>query len=332
MTGRVKAIPTDSAKRPAYGVLVALTSAICFGTSGPLAKALIDSGWSSASVTVVRLGLGSLLLAVPLILLRRPLFENLRRAPVLVVAYGILGVAVVQLSFFNAVRYLDVPIALLCEYSGIILVVVYDRLIRRRRQSLLTGLGCVVALGGLFLVILGGEGIGDINPIGLLWAIGAAIGLAAYFILATDDFTKSGTSVDPLALAAGGLMVGTVVIAIAGAIGVLPMSAATDSAVLAHTEVPWWLVALAVAGISTSLAYVTGVQAVRLLGATPASFIALVEVVASALFSWWLLGQTMAFAQLIGAAVLLAGLVAVNAGGRRGISSGPKDLEPGSAL
>ncbi|WP_196809636.1 DMT family transporter [Nocardia sp. 348MFTsu5.1] len=322
----------DTGARPAYGVLVAVTSAVCFGTSGPLAKGLIDSGWSSAAVTAVRLGLGALLLVIPLVLMRRHLIQNLRRAPLLVLAYGILGVAVVQLSFFNALRYLDVLIALLCEYSGIILVVGYDWLVRKRRPSLITGLGCVVALGGLVLVILGGEGIGDVDPVGLLWAMGAAVGLAAYFILATDDFARSGESVDPLALAAGGLLVGTVVIAVAGAIGVLPMSAATDPVVLADTEIPWWLVALLVAGISTSLAYVTGVQAVRLLGATPASFIALVEVVSSALFSWWLLGQTMAFAQLIGATVLLAGLVAVNAGGRRGISTGPKDLEPGSAL
>ncbi|HEY9310730.1 DMT family transporter [Williamsia sp.] len=323
---------TGSGTRPAYGVLIAVTSAVCFGTSGPLAKGLIDSGWSSASVTAVRLGLGSILLVIPLVLLRRPLIENLRRAPLLVLAYGVLGVAVVQLSFFNAVRYLDVPIALLCEYSGIILVVVYDWLIRKRRPSLLTALGCLVALGGLVLVILGGEGVGDVDPVGLLWAMGAAVGLAAYFILATDDFARSGGTVDPLALAAGGLLVGTVVIAIAGAIGVLPMSADTAPAILADKEIPWWAVALAVAAISTSLAYVTGVSAVRLLGATPASFIALVEVVASALFSWWLLGQTMAFAQLIGAGVLLAGLVAVNAGGRRGISTGTKDLEAGSAL
>lgn len=79
-----------------------------------------------------RLGLGSLLLVIPLLLLRRKLFENLARSPKLVVGYGVLGVAVVQLSFFNAVRYLDVPVALLIEYSGLILVVAYDWLIRGR--------------------------------------------------------------------------------------------------------------------------------------------------------------------------------------------------------
>lgn len=43
----------DGKNRPAYGLMVAVTSAVCFSTSGPLAKGLIDSGWSSAAVTAV---------------------------------------------------------------------------------------------------------------------------------------------------------------------------------------------------------------------------------------------------------------------------------------
>jgi drug/metabolite transporter (DMT)-like permease len=106
------------------------------------------------------------------------------------------------------------------------------------------------------------------------------------------------------------------------------MTAGTGSAVLADASLPWWVVTLAIAGISTSLAYVTGVHAVRLLGATPASFVALIEVVSSAVVSWWLLGQTMAAAQLIGAAVLLSGLVAVNIGGRQKVGSEPAARVP----
>jgi drug/metabolite transporter (DMT)-like permease len=313
----------DAPTRTGYGLVMGVTSAVCFGTSGPLAKGLIDSGWSSAAVTAVRLGLGCLLLVVPLVLLRRNLFQSWARSPLLVVAYGVLGVAVVQLSFFNAVRYLDVPVALLIEYSGLILVVAYDWLIRGRTPSPLTGVGCVIALSGLGMVIVGGSGIGDLDPVGLIWAVIAGIGLAAYFILATDDFGKAGEPIDPLALTAGGLLLGTIVVAVAGGAGLLPMAAGTDSAVLADTSVPWWLVALAIAGVSTSLAYVTGIHAVRLLGATPASFVALIEVVSSAVVSWWLLGQTMAAAQLIGAAVLLSGLVAVNLGGRPKVGSEP---------
>ncbi|MCK0517929.1 DMT family transporter [Williamsia sp. DF01-3] len=306
----------DARTLPGFGLVMGVTSAVSFGTSGPLAKGLIDSGWSSAAVTAVRLGAGSLLLLVPLILLRRNLFAQWSRSPMLVVSYGILGVAVVQLSFFNAVRYLDVPVALLIEYSGLILVVAYDWLIRGRTPTTLTGVGCVIALAGLVMVIVGGGDIGDIDPVGFVWAVIAGVGLAAYFILATEDFGKSGQSVEPLALTTGGLLLGTAVIGIAGALGLLPMAAGTGSTVLADTSVPWWVVALAIAGISTSLAYVTGVHAVRLLGATPASFVALIEVLSSAVVSWWLLGQTMTVAQLAGAAVLLSGLVAVNMGGR----------------
>lgn len=164
------------------GLLVAAVSATAFGLSGPLAKSLIDAGWSSTAASALRLGLGAMLLVVPVLLVRPRRLLAIGRAPVRVVAYGVLAVAVVQLSFFNAVRYLDVPIALLIEYSAPIMVIAFEWAVRRRRPGRVTLAGAVVAIVGLLVVIGGGADV-SVDPIGVAWALVAAVGLAAYFLL-----------------------------------------------------------------------------------------------------------------------------------------------------
>jgi hypothetical protein len=41
------------------GLLFALASATSFGMAGPLAKGLIDAGWSAGAVVLVRLGVAA---------------------------------------------------------------------------------------------------------------------------------------------------------------------------------------------------------------------------------------------------------------------------------
>ncbi|MBJ7287334.1 EamA family transporter [Williamsia sp.] len=294
------------------GLMVATVSATAFGLSGPLAKSLIDAGWSSTAASALRLGLGAALLVVPVLIVRPRRLLAIGRAPIRVLAYGVLAVAVVQLSFFNAVRYLDVPIALLIEYSAPVMVIGFEWAVRRRRPGRVTLAGAAVAVAGLLVVIGGGAGV-SIDPIGVAWALTAAVGLAAYFLLA-EESADAATGVDPIALTCGGLVVGAVLVGAAGAVGWFPMHASTAEVTLAGHHTPWWVAALAVAGVATTLAYVTGITAVRMLGPTPASFVALLEVVASAVASAILLGQVMGPLQVLGALVLLVGIVAVRTG------------------
>ncbi len=294
------------------GLMVAAASASAFGLSGPLAKSLIDAGWSSTAASVLRLGLGAILLVIPILVVRPRQLLSIRRAPSRVLAYGVLAVAVVQLSFFNAVRYLDVPVALLIEYCAPIMVIGFEWSVRKRRPGSVTIGGAGIAVAGLLVVIGGGAGL-SIDPVGVVWALVAAVGLAAYFILA-EQSGDGETDVDPVALTCGGLVVGALVVSATGAAGWFPMRASTNDVTLAGHAIGWWVAALVVAGVATTLAYLTGITAVRMLGPIPASFVALLEVVSSAVASAILLGQVMGPVQVIGAFVLLAGIVAVRMG------------------
>ena len=120
---------------------------------------------------------------------------------------------------------------MLLEYSGILLVVAWMWARHGHRPGRLTGLGGLAAVVGLALVLdlLSSRGV---DPVGVAWGLGAAVGLAVYFVVSsgTDD------ALPPLVVAWGGLAVGALVLLLAAATGVLPMAAPRTDVTLASTQ------------------------------------------------------------------------------------------------
>jgi drug/metabolite transporter (DMT)-like permease len=136
------------------------------------------------------------------------------------------------------------------------------------------------------------------------------VGCAFFFVTSAGE----DNGLPPIVLAAGGLLVGSVALAVAGALGIVEMSAATTAATYNGVSVAWWLPVLALGVITAAVSYVSGILASRALGARLASFVALFEVLFSVLFAWLLLGQLPGPVQLLGGVLLLAGVIVVRAG------------------
>jgi drug/metabolite transporter (DMT)-like permease len=174
-----------------------------------------------------------------------------------------------------------------------------------------TLLGAFLAAMGLVLVLdlLAGT---HVSLQGVAWALGAMVGAASYFVISADE----DNGLPPLVLAAGGLLVGTVVLALFGLTGLLPMRAATAATEYADRTVAWWAPLLVLGLVTAALAYTTGIGAGRRLGSRLASFVALLEVLAGVVFAWLLLDQLPRPVQLLGGLLILAGVVAVKLGER----------------
>ncbi|UJP09987.1 DMT family transporter [Microbacterium sp. KUDC0406] len=233
----------------------------------------------------------------------------MRRNAGMILAYGLLAVTATQLFYFQAVAVMDVGIALLIEYTAPVAVVLWLWIRRGERPSARSILGAVIAFVGLVLMldIVTGARL-DLG--GILWALGAMVGAAAYFLLSA----RSDTGVPPIALAGLGLLIGAVGLTFAGLIGVLPMAWTTDDIAYRFGTVPWFVPVLAIGLVAAALAYVLGIVSTRMLGSRLASFVALAEVVAAMLFGWLLLGQLPDVLQAIGAALVLGGVVMVKLG------------------
>ena len=291
------------------GLALAVVCAASFALSGPLAAGLIRSGWTPGSVVLVRVALGALALSPLGVRAMRGRWSVLRRSWRLVTAYCVLAVAGAQLCYFYAVERMDVGPALLIEYTAPAAVVVWLWAAHGERPGRLTVGGAVLAAAGLVLVLdlLSGA---SLDPVGVLWALGAMVGASSFFVINAHD----GLDLPPIALASVGLVVGTVVLGLAGLVGVLPMGVSGASPAYRGVEVVWWLPALALGLVTASLPYATGAAAGRLLGSRLSSFVALLEVLFAVLFAWLLLGQLPGTVQLLGGVLVLAGVVLVKLG------------------
>ncbi|MHA6615805.1 EamA family transporter [Pseudonocardia sp. DLS-67] len=306
--------------RTGGGVALAVVSAVTFGLSGPFAKALTDAGWSASGAVLVRIGGAAAIMLVILAFTRPGVLAALRADAPALVLYGVLAVAGVQVAFFNALLYVPVAIALLLEYLGPILVLAWVWLVRRQRLGARTMSGAVVALFGLSLVVQVWTGV-ELRWEGLAWGLAAAVCQACYFLIAD----RAGSATPPLVLAGIGMTVGTVLVALLGLAGVLPIviDTAATGVVLAGVDVSWAVAATLLVVVSSVIAYLAGVAAIRRIGAPRGSLVALLEVVASAVASWLLLGQVPTPVQAVGGALILGG-VAMTLTAHRPITAAPE--------
>ena len=300
--------PLTTTSGQASGIAIALLSAFLFALSGPFAKSLMDAGWSPGAAVLVRVGGAALVLLVPTLLLMRGRWGSLRRSSKTIAIYGTVAIAGAQVGFFNAVSYMSVGVALLIEYLAPVLLVLLVWAQTRRRPGVRTIVGTVVAILGMVLV-LDLTGAQTVHPLGVAWALLAAVSLATYFVLGT----KISDELPPLVLAGGGLVVGTVVVALCGVIGLLPLAFSTADVTMLGVPMSWLVPILSLALLSTAAAYVSGIVATARLGTRIASFVGLSEVVFAVLASWLLLAELPGPLQLLGGVGILAGVILVRA-------------------
>jgi len=304
------------------GLLFAIGSAFAFGMSGPLGKSLMEAGWSPTAAVTARLAGGAVAMAVFATMTRPNWVREALQHWKTVIAYGIVPIAGAQLCYYNAVSHLSVAVALLLEYTAPVLVVGWLWATTRRRPSNLTMAGVVLAVAGIMLVLgileNGGFSGAHINLIGVGWALAAAICAACYFMMsdqASADSTAEG-SLHSITLAAGGLIIGALTVALLGASGLMPLTFTANDAVIAGWTTSWVIPVIALALIPTAIAYTLGIMGIARLRPRFASLVGLAEVLFAVLAAWALLGEALTVTQAVGAAVVLVGLVLARQGDR----------------
>ena len=312
---------TQPTTRPAVdhfrlGLFLAVGSAFAFGSSGPFAKSLMVAGWSPTAAVVARLAGGALVMAIFATMVRPGWFREALRHPRTVLAYGAVPIAGAQLFYYNAVSHLSVGVALLLEYTAPIIVVAWVWATTRRRPTALTLAGVALAVLGIMLVLNVFAGA-HINLVGVGWGLAAAVCAACYFLMSANVSTADNhDGIDPITLAAGGLIVGSAAVTLLGATGAMPLRFTTNDAVVAGWTTSWLVPVFALGIVATAVAYTLGIMGIARLRPRFASLVGLSEVMFAVLAAWVLLGEAMTVTQAVGGAVVLAGRALARQGNR----------------
>jgi drug/metabolite transporter (DMT)-like permease len=306
MSADLAAPGTGTVPNRGRGTALVLLASICFGTSGPLAKPMMDAGLSPQQVTSARTGLATVILLV-VVGLTRPALLRIRLGDWrLLLAYGLVGVAGVQVLYFAAVARIPIGVAMLLEFTAPILVALWVRFVRGTTLPAQAWLGTLLALGGLAMVAEVWQGL-RLDALGLLAGIGAALGLATYFLLGEHSV---GT-VHPLGLVTWGMLVGAVGISTMAPPWTLPADILAGPTTFGPLEPPVWTLLVAIAVISTALAYLLSISSLQHMPSQVVSVLSLAEPIVATTAAWALLGQALSAVQVIGACVLLGGATLV---------------------
>jgi len=298
-----------SHRRPAsLGLLIALLAAATFGMSGAFIKPLLESGWSPVAAVTVRALIGGIVLLPFALIAVRGRWAAVWRGRWRLLGMALVGVAGTQVLYFAAIQRIPVSTGILVEYLAPVLLVAVAWARTRRAPHAVVLAGSAVAVAGLVLVVSPG-GAAAPDPFGLLLAVTAMVGCAAFYVIAA----RPSDGLPPVALASGGLLLGGIVLGAVGATGLLPVTVSFADVDLFGRPTAWW-VPLAVVGVlATAVAYASSITATELLGSRLASFVGLLEVVAATIYAWLLLGEQLTLLQLFGGLLILGGIALVRA-------------------
>lgn len=237
--------------------------------------------------------------AVLLLAIARPrLAGRTRRDWAAVLAFGVVLAAMNSL-FYLAIERLALGVAVTIEVLGPLVL----SIVASRRAS--AWLWAVLALGGV--VALGGGGWESLDPLGVVFALAAALTWALY-ILASARVGRTFERIDGLALAMA-----------VGAVLSLPLGVATAGSALVRVDV--LALGAAVAVLSSALPYALELIALRRISASVFGILMSASPAIAALVGLAVLGQQLSWLQVAGIVLVIgASAGAVASAGRRAVA------------
>ena len=297
---------TDERARLGYAMVA--TAAALFAVNGSVSKVVLDSGLSSVDLAQIRASCAALgLLAFPLAF-ARPNLRVTGRELLFLVAFGVAGVALVQWLYFVAIHNLPVGIALLIEFTAPLFVALFARFVYRELIRRRIWVAVALCITGLALVVEVWAGVA-FSTVGVTAALGGAFGLTAYLLMAERERRDR----DAVSLSFYGFLFAALFWALVQPLWQFPWHVLDDTVSLqgnlAERTAPVWVLVGFIVVIGTMVTFSLLTGALRHVSATRASIVATLEPVLATVVAWLWLGETFGTAQLVGGAVVLAGIL-----------------------
>jgi drug/metabolite transporter (DMT)-like permease len=299
--------PVTREHRLAYALVV--LAATLFGLNAGVSRIPLRTGTPTDTFTTVRITAAfAAFVLIALLFDRRALRVPRGRELLLIVGLGLVGFAGVQWTYNVAINRLPLSIALLLEYLGPVLVVLWVRVVRREavHPRMWPALG--LAIGGLAVVSQVWDGL-TLDGLGVAMALAAAVCFAAYFLLGEHSHTVE---------AGGPLHVILWSFAVAAIAMNLVQPAWTADALsrdvsmlgrLSDSTIPAWIAMTWVVLLGTVTPFFLLLVALRTLSATVVSVVAMLEPVVAATVGWAWFRESLTPVQLLGMAAVLGGIV-----------------------
>lgn len=277
--------------RAGLGITLAAIGGVIFGASATLGGFAVEAV-DPIRLAASRVGIAGICLAPFAVYHRRAI----ARAPWSVAGIGLLQIAINACLYVSILR-IGVGPAVGLEFLAPVLVVAWDRLAGTARPRPITWAAVTAAVLGVGLLVEAGN-LADLDLVGVLAGLGAAVGLASYLRFSEHVGARTGG----FPLAAGAITFG-------GAVG-LVIARPWELVGTLEPSVVWSVLLLGTVAMALPLSI-----EITSLSMTPARIIGVVitvEPVAAALTAGWYLDQSLTGAQIAGLSMIVAAVAAVS--------------------
>ena len=302
-------IPAESVafeRRPAAGYAMVVCAAVLFGVNGAVSKVALDAGLTTFRLAQLRC-LGTFVILAAILLAARPAMVRARRSELPFLALFGSAVVLTQLTYFLAIRRLDIGVALLVIFLAPLLVALWARFAGREHVRRRVWAALALTLAGLSLVVDVWGGV-SLDGLGVVFALLGAGSVAAYFLLAEHAIGRR----DPLSLLFWGFLFASLLWAIVQPWWSFPFDVLGERVSLlgnlAGLHLPEWSLVAWVIVLGTILPFVLVLGSLRHLPATRVAICAMTEPVVATVVAFAWLDETLGTQQLIGGAVVLAAI------------------------
>jgi drug/metabolite transporter (DMT)-like permease len=289
------------------GYIIGFLAAILFGSNGSVVKVVVDSGVSPAQLTFFRVLVALAISFVVLLLTERTAFRISAKRMLGMAILGIGGVAMLQWFYALAISLIPVGIALLFEYLAVLAVAVIARFVFKEavRGRIWVAIGLVL----VGLAVVAQIWTGTVEALGMIFALAAAAAYTIYFLMgerALKGMSVMAMTVWSMLFAAAfwGIFSGWWQMDFT-----LLASQISLTGSLAAVIVPLWAPLLWAVTIGSFVAFYLSFSALKHLKATSAGIVASSEVIFAFIVAWVWLGEALSLPQVIGALVVVAGIV-----------------------
>lgn len=261
--------------------------------NGSMARFLLDDGVGPFELSQMR-SLGSWLILLVVLGFTRPQLLRVERDELPSLAFlGIAGLAAVHASYFAAIERLEIGPAVTIQYLAPLLLLVWLRVVHRRRIAAGLWGAVLLSAAGCFLVVRAYDA-GDLDALGVAAAFGATASFAIYMV----GSERAGGRHEPVTTLFWAFGFASLFWAVA---------------------VPWWdfpfheldsgrniLLAAGVVVAGTLLPFSCMVAALRHVPAPRAGVVATLEPVLAAVFAWIIHNEALAAVQIAGGSAVVA--------------------------
>ena len=294
-------------RNPAVGITAVSFAALMFGFNASSIKIILGTEISPEQLVLFRTAFTALIAGIVLFFTNKKAFKITKKEFPVLVFYGVFGVALMQWSYSNSVSLLPISVALLIEYTAIVIVPLVSLLLFKEKVRPRLWFGIAAVLVGL--AIVSNLWNSELNPMGVAWAFMAAACLSIYFLIGEHTQRKR----DAMSTLFYTFAVAAVFWAIMNLINpgkVIDINLDFNlGGNLSGIEMPVWAGLLWIGIMGSFVPMLLDYIALGNLSATAVGVIATAETVFATLFAWAWLSESMTTLEVIGGLIVVAGII-----------------------